>query len=396
MKTTYILILIFIISLILPAYALAEENEETPEPEIVLLITAGSAIVIDFESGDVLYEYNADKMLPPASMTKMMTLYLVYEAIDNGKFDMDTMVKISQRAYEISVDGFNTNVPLSRSRQYPVSELIDAAVAVSAGGATLALAEHTGGTVDNFLKMMNARVKEWGIDAIFFSTLGGTHQTNMTARAMSVITRNFIMDYPEILERTAKKTITFAGASYPTTNYLLGDYVGLDGFKTGTAPQSLECFSGTAQRDGIRIITVVMRSNWNRRFDDTRILLDYGFEVMKQRHAEAEALALLLAAEEEARLLAEAEEEARLLAEAEEEARLLAEAEEEARLLAEAEEKAMPIIIASVDKDEEPTIEIPEEKPHGISTYFVLIVFLSVSFCLIIIIILVYKYRKRR
>lgn len=283
-----ILVIILLVAMVssFPIQVSAAENEDSYEP-VRLPITARAAIVIDFESGDVLYELNADEMLAPASMTKMMTLYLVYEAMENGQFDLDTKITVSQRAVNLSRDGFNTNVPLSLGVEYSVAELIDAAVVVSAGGATLALAELVAGSVDNFLELMNNRIEEWGADALFFSTIGGTTHTRMTARTMGVITRNFIMRFPEILEVTAKRTISFAGRSSPTTNRLLDDYDGLDGFKTGTSMESLECFAGTAERDGVRIITVVMGSNWNHRFRDTRILLDYGFEQMQIRQANA-------------------------------------------------------------------------------------------------------------
>ena len=283
-----ILVIILLVAMVssFPIQVSAAENEDSYEP-VRLPITARAAIVIDFESGDVLYELNADEMLAPASMTKMMTLYLVYEAMENGQFDLDTKITVSQRAVNLSRDGFNTNVPLSLGVEYSVAELIDAAVVVSAGGATLALAELVAGSVDNFLELMNNRIEEWGADALFFSTIGGTTHTRMTARTMGVITRNFIMRFPEILEVTAKRTISFAGRSSPTTNRLLDDYEGLDGFKTGTSMESLECFAGTAERDGVRIITVVMGSNWNHRFRDTRILLDYGFEQMQIRQANA-------------------------------------------------------------------------------------------------------------
>ena len=244
-------------------------------------ITAEAAIVIDFLSGEVLYERDADRMIAPASMTKMMTLYIVYEAIAEGRLCFDTRLIPSQRAVDLSRDSFNTNVALNAGTSYTVLELIDASVSISAAGATLVLVEQIAGSSANFLEIMNDKVELWGIDAIFFSTIGGTTHTRMTPRAMSVITRNFIMRFPEILERTGRRTITFAGPHnvHPTTNHLLGHYEGLDGFKTGTSMESLENFAATAERDGVRLISVVMRSRWDNRFDDTAALLDYGFAV---------------------------------------------------------------------------------------------------------------------
>ena len=259
--------------------AQANNNTSGSGPQM----TAEAAIVIDFKTGEVLYERDADRMIAPASMTKMMTLYIVYEAIADGRLNFDTRLTPSQRAVDLSRDAFNTNIRLSRDIQYTVYELIDAAVSVSAAGATLMLVEAIAGSSENFLEIMNAKVAEWGIDAIFFSTIGGTTHTRMTARAMSVITRNFIMRFPEILDMTAKRNITFAGPNnvHPTTNDLLGQYEGLDGFKTGTSMESMENFAGTAERDGVRLISVVMRSQFGgNRFTDTAALLDYGFNAV--------------------------------------------------------------------------------------------------------------------
>ena|GEM_PF-3529480 len=243
-------------------------------------ITAESAILVDFISGNVLFERDADRKIAPASMTKMMTLYIIYEAMENGLFSLDTKLTPSEKAVELSRDGFNTNIALDLDAQYTVAELIDASVVVSAAGATLVLVEHLAGSSEDFLEIMNKKVELWGIDAIFFSTVGGTTETRMTPRAMSVITRNFIIRFPEILDRAAKRSIPFAGKNYATTNELLGHYEGLDGFKTGTSIQSMENFAATAQRDGVRLISVVMRSELEHRFTDTATLLDYGFQAV--------------------------------------------------------------------------------------------------------------------
>ena len=250
-------------------------------------ITSSGAIVIDFTTGMELYSHNADVRRGPASMTKMMSVYLVYEAIANGTIGFDTIVPISSYAYEISRRKGETNVPLSRSGVYTVDELLDVVIVMSAGGATAALAELIAGTTREFRVLMNAKVEEWGIDATFNSVSGGTSSTKLTPRAMAVITRNTLMDFPEVLEKTSMESVTFEGREYPSTNLLLGVYDGIDGFKTGTHPDTGANFSGTAQRGSVRIIIVTMGSTYNGRFPDTEALLDYGFEMMREYRRES-------------------------------------------------------------------------------------------------------------
>jgi len=249
-------------------------------------LAARGAIAIDFETGDELFSHNADVIRPSASMTKMMSVYLVYEAISQGLIDYDTIVPISSFVMQIVQNPGETNVPLTRSGTYTVSELLDATIAVSAGGAIRALAELVGGSYRDFIRMMNEKVAEWEIDARFFSASGGSN-TRMTPRAMATITRNTIMEFPEVLEKTSKPTIDFKGRTYENTNTLFGSYEGIDGFKTGTNNAGGANFSGTAQRGDIRIIVVVMGSTHGSRFRDTTALLDYGFAIMEERHLEA-------------------------------------------------------------------------------------------------------------
>ena len=244
-------------------------------------ITSMGAIVIDFETGMEIYAYNADTRRGPASMTKMMTVYLVYEAIANGLIDFDTLVPISQYVYNYSRTPGETNVPLMMNIQYTVDELLDVIVVMSAGGACAALAELIAGTTRAFYRLMNAKAEEWGIDAVFYSVSGGVDYTQMTPRAMATITRNMLLDYPEVLEKTSMSTVNFRGRVIPSTNLLLGVYEGIDGFKTGTHPGTRANFSGTAKRGDIRIISVTMGSSSSGRFPDTTILLDYGFAVME-------------------------------------------------------------------------------------------------------------------
>ena len=253
-------------------------------------ITAAGAIVLDFETGRVLFEYNADVYRPPASMTKLMTVYLVYEAIAQGKIALDTVVPISQNAYDFSRQSGETNVPLYRNLTYTVDELLDVVLVMSAGGAAVALAELVGRSTSAFYRIMNAKAAEWGIDAVFYSASGGSTHTRMTPRAMAVLTRNTVRDFPEILKKTSMTSVTHRGRTYPSTDLLLGVYPGLDGMKTGTNSVARECFAGTAKRGDVRIVSVVMGSSSGKRFSDTTTLLNYGFAEMEAiKNAETES-----------------------------------------------------------------------------------------------------------
>jgi len=245
-------------------------------------ITSKGAIIIDFDSGLEIFEHNADNHMNPASMTKMMTVYLVYEAIAAGTFDFDTRVPISSSAAEFSRNTNETNVPLTTTGNYTVSQLLDAVIVVSAGGATYALAEFVGGSRAAFMELMNDKASQWGIDAHYTSVSGGPRETYVTPRAMATLTRKSIQDYPEILEKTAIQSLRFSGWDYPSTNKLLGVYDGIDGFKTGTNNLAGECFASTAKRGDTRLITVTMGSSYDKRFSDTRAMLDYGFAFMEE------------------------------------------------------------------------------------------------------------------
>lgn len=249
-------------------------------------ITSEGAIVIDFESGMELFEYNADVRRVPSSMAKMMTVYLVYEAIAEGKINFSTVVPISATVAGFSQRGDVSNVKLYQSETYTVDDLLNIAIISSASGACTALGELVAGTAQRFHQMMNDKAEEWGIDAFFSNAYGGTENTQLTPRAMATLVRNTLLDYPEVLEKTSLSTVRFQGRTLWNTNRLLGVYDGIDGFKTGTSPIAGENFSGTAERDGIRIISITMGSNYDQRYNDTVILLDYGFAKLEEQRIE--------------------------------------------------------------------------------------------------------------
>lgn len=313
---------------VLTAGAQSAVFEGTEDDEIIPpKVTSGGAIVMDFETGEELFAHDADEPYYPASMTKMMTAYLVYQAIENGEIGLDTIVPISASTEEFSHSFGVSNTPLLRSEAYTVDDLLNITIAVSASGAAVALAELVGGTRQEFVRLMNDKAAEWRIDAHFESMFGGGERTQVTARAMATIARNTILQFPEVLEKTSSASIEFGGRTRRNTNRLLGVYDGMDGYKTGTTVNQEENITATAERGGIRIIAVTLHSKPGKRYDDIEKLLDYGFAVMEAR---LEAVRL-----EEERLEQERLEAARLEEERLEEERLKKEAYFEALRLEE-------------------------------------------------------------
>lgn len=241
--------------------------------------------ILDYETGTELYGYNADTPFVPASITKLMSMYLTYEAIDNGEITLDTVVPISQKVYTLSrnTNYWNT-VPLYYNQTYTVDELIELIFIYSASASVVAIAELICGDEAPFVERMNAKAAEWGIDATF-NGCSGIEDNYITPRAVATLSSKLITDYPQVLEITSKKSIYFHGSTYYTTNHLLTSqpYEGTDGLKSGTTTNAGYCFVATAVRNGVRLITVVMKSaNATSRYSDSITLLNYGFSVRDQ------------------------------------------------------------------------------------------------------------------
>ncbi len=251
-------------------------------------ISSAGACVMDYDTGDVLYEYNGNTPRVPASMTKIMNMYCVYEALANGEISLDTTVPISQSVYNKSRNSLYQSVlPLYYNTTYTVDEMMDAAIVYSASGAAVALAELVGGGSEAaFVNRMNEKAAQMGLDAWYMDSCG-IADNKISPIGMAKLARNIIRDYPDILARSAKKSISFHGNTYRTTNHLLDTYyyAGADGLKTGTTAAAGYCFCGTAVRNGRRMISVTMSSSsTGQRFTDTARLLDYGFAVANDKY----------------------------------------------------------------------------------------------------------------
>ena len=251
-------------------------------------ITSAGACVMDYATGEVLYEYNGNTLRVPASMTKIMNLYCVYEAIENGEISLNTVVPISTKVYNISRNSLYTSVvPLYYNQTYTVNEMMSMVVVHSASGAAVALAELVGGGSEAaFVQRMNNKAAEMGINATYYDSCG-IASNKITPIGMATLARNIIRDYPDILKRSSLKSVSFHGNTYKTTNRLLDSYyyAGADGLKTGTTSAAGYCFCGTAVRNGRRIITVTMSSSsTSQRFVDTARMMDYGFAAAAEKY----------------------------------------------------------------------------------------------------------------
>lgn len=285
---------IFIGSFLMAPVALAAEQPN---------IDAKAAFVIEDETNKVLVNQNGEESLGIASMTKMLSFYLILEAIEDGKLSWDKEVRVSDYAFDISQDYNLSNVPLRQDITYSVKELYQAGLIYSANGATIALAETLAGSEPKFVDMMKAKLDEWGIDSYeIYNTTGLTNSflggetypgssdsdyNKMTARGIATVADHLIDDYPEILETSSIPEMTFQeGTSDEIVmrnwNLMLpGNFYyreGVDGLKTGTTDEAGASFTGTITEDGMRIITVVIGADEStKRFTETGRLMDYAF-----------------------------------------------------------------------------------------------------------------------
>lgn len=257
-------------------------------------VAAKHAIAIEATTGKVLYDKDASTPDEIASISKILSIYLVYKEIHEGKLSWDTEIPISDYAYDLTQNSMASNVPLEK-REYTVRELVNASMIASANSATIALAEHISGTESQFVDKMTQQLKTWGItDAKLVNATGlnnsmlGDHiypnsksddENQMSALDVAKIAQHLITDYPEILDITKKNTYTFDGSAIHTYNYMLkgqGYYrEGVDGLKTGTTELAGASFVGTSIENNMRIITVVLDADNYARFEVTNQLLDY-------------------------------------------------------------------------------------------------------------------------
>ncbi|MBD5118823.1 MAG: D-alanyl-D-alanine carboxypeptidase [Clostridiales bacterium] len=241
-------------------------------------VTAPSAVLMEKTTGTVLSEQDAKTQYEPASVTKIMTLLLVMEAIDGGSLGWDDMVTAS--AYACSMGG--SQIWLKENEQLTVRDMVKAVTVVSANDCAVALAEHVAGSETAFVERMNQRAAELGMENTTFKNCTGLPaEGHLTcAYDIALMSRELILNHPSIREFTTiwMDTLRDGAFQLSNTNKLIFYYEGATGLKTGFTDTALYCLSATAERDGMELIAVVMHApTSNDRFESCKTLLNYGF-----------------------------------------------------------------------------------------------------------------------
>ena len=239
-------------------------------------VNARSAILCDMTSGKVLYEQDADALIPPASLTKILTLYLTFQAIESGQISLSDKVRISQRAASMP----KVRMGLRRGDIVTVAQLIHGMAIESGNDAAVAMAEHISGSVESFVARMNVKARELGMTNSRFMTPNGLPAAGQltTSRDILKLSIAYIGRFPEALAISSIRSYTYKGKTDHNPNNLLGRCPGVDGLKTGFVCASGFNISATALRDHKRIIAVVLGAqNPGIRCVDAENLIEEGY-----------------------------------------------------------------------------------------------------------------------
>lgn len=266
-----------------------QAQEQAPKPDSALQQTlpapmiptppdlnASSWILVDANSGEVLVEHQADKRLPPASLTKMMTAYIVEKEVDDGNITDDDMVTISEEAWRTG----GSRMFIREGTQVSVDDLLRGVVIQSGNDASVALAEHVAGSESAFADLMNQQAQRIGLQNSHFVNATGLPNPDhyASARDLATIAKHVIQDYPEHYEIYSKKYFTYNGIRQPNRNRLLWRDASVDGLKTGHTEEAGFCLVASAKQDDMRLISVVMGTDSDAaRAQETQKLLSYGF-----------------------------------------------------------------------------------------------------------------------
>ena len=237
-----------------------------------------AAVLIDLSSGTVLYEKEPDTPMPIASITKVMTLLLTFEAIEAGKVSLQDTVPVSDHAYNMG----GSQIWLEPGETFTLDEMVKAICVSSANDAAVAVAEFIGGSEPAFAELMNQKAAELGMTNTAFKNACGLDEAGhlSTARDVAIMSREMLLNHPRITDYTTIWMDTLRGGQTQllNTNKLLKRYQGVTGLKSGTTSGAGVCISASASRDGLDLLAVVLgAASSNERFDAATALLDYGF-----------------------------------------------------------------------------------------------------------------------
>ena len=239
-------------------------------------IAASAHLLMDYNTGKVLAENNADVKLAPASLTKIMSVYVVLREISNGHLHLDDLVTISQKAWETPGSRMFVEV----GKQVKIEDLLLGVIIQSGNDASVALAEHIAGDETTFADMMNQHAERLGMKNTHFEDSNGLPIENhyTTARDLAILTRTLIKEFPDYYRWFSQKEFTFNNIVQHNRNKLLSRDASVDGVKTGFTDAAGYCLVASALRDNMRLISVVMgASSANARANENQNLLNYGF-----------------------------------------------------------------------------------------------------------------------
>ena len=261
----------------LPTSTSLSENTNISDNNF-LNLDAGSAILIEQNTGQILYEHNIHERLHPASVTKIMSLLLIMEALDSGKITLDTQIPCSSNAANMG----GSQIWLDTTEKLTVNDMLKAIAVVSSNDCVVAMAEYIGGTEENFVQMMNTRAKELGMNDTTFKNCHGLDEDEHLTSAydIALMSRELLINHPAITHYSTIWTDTLRDgkSALSNTNKLVRNYSGCTGLKTGSTSLALFNLSASATRDGLSLIAVIMKAPTSAlRFSNASTLLDYGF-----------------------------------------------------------------------------------------------------------------------
>lgn len=267
-----------VLLLFLAIQALGGQSSWAALPERV---DARAAILVEVGTGTVLLEQDADLKIPPASLTKLMTLYLAHEDLEDNKVSKEMLVKIGAR----SINAGGSSMYLRPGESVTFGELLAGMAVASGNDASVAVARFLGGTVKRFVKRMNDKARELDMENTTFMTPNGLPAKGQltTARDMALLSVAYVQRFPDALRLHSLKNLQHNGRTVANTNKLLDTFPGVDGLKTGYVAASRYNFSVTAQRDEVRVLAVILGAETRAiRFNEAEKLLEGGFAAIKE------------------------------------------------------------------------------------------------------------------
>ena len=243
-----------------------------------LNLESGSAILIDQATGKILYSHNIHEQLRPASVTKVMSILLIMEALDSGKITLETPIPCSEKAHSMG----GSQIWLDTTESLTVHEMLKSICVVSANDCTVAMAEYIAGSEEAFVQMMNERAKQLGMNDTTFKNCHGIDEDGHVTSSydIALMSRELLKNHPQITQYTTiwMDSIRDGKSELVNTNKLIRNYQGATGLKTGSTSIALYNLSASATRDGLSLIAVIMKAPTTKiRFNEATKLLDYGF-----------------------------------------------------------------------------------------------------------------------